>query len=271
MMKRSSLALAAFAAAAILANHCDADELADVKAAGKMICGVTGTIAPFGFQDGQSRAIVGYDVDVCAAVAKRLGVAPELKVVAVESRIPELAQGRVDVIAAQMGYSRERAEQIGYSDAYFVSRIMILVRADSGAKSIADLAGKKLSAVKGSSPERAMREQIPTAQILTFQDTPSAFLAVSQGKTVGMAASEVILAKLRQQAEAPLEFLERPLFLEYWGLGLRKNEPQFAAAVNEALKGIETSGELNAIWDKWFGPQTQLALKREFTIAPIPQ
>src|SRR5262249_10654723 len=155
-------------AATISANPCAADELADVKAAGKLVCGVTGTIAPFGFQDGQTRAIVGYDVDVCAGVAKRLGVAPELKVVSVEARIPELVQGRVDLIAAQMGYSRERAEQIGYSDTYFVSRIMILVRTDSGAKSIADLGEKKLSAVKGSSPERAMREQIPTAQILSF-------------------------------------------------------------------------------------------------------
>ena len=170
-----------------------------------------------------------------------------------------------------MGYSRERAEQIAYSETYFVSRVKIIVRADSGAKTIADLASKKMSAVKGSSPERAMREQIPTAQILTFQDVPSAFLAVGQGKTVGMAASEVILIKLRQQAEVPLEIIEKPLFLEYWGLGLRKGEPQFASAVNTALKSLDKSGEFNTVWDKWFGAQTQFPLKREFEVVPIPE
>jgi polar amino acid transport system substrate-binding protein len=271
-MKRSSLfALLGLAAAVPLPRAALADELADIRAAGSLLCGVTGTVTPFGFQDGQTRAIVGYDVDICAAVAKELGVKAELKVVAVESRIPELVQGRVDIIAAQMGYSRERAEQIGYSDTYFVSRVKIIVRADSGAKSIADLAGRKMSAVKGSSPERAMREQIPTAQILTFQDVPSAFLAVGQGKTVGMAASEVILIKLRQQAEVPLEILDKALFLEYWGLGLRKTEPQFAMAVSGALKSLEKSGEFTAIWDRWFGPQTQFPLKREFEVAPIPE
>jgi polar amino acid transport system substrate-binding protein len=128
-----------------------------------------------------------------------------------------------------------------------------------------------MSAVKGSSPERAMREQIPTAQILTFQDVPSAFLAMQQGKTVGMAASEVILVKLRQQAEVSLQILEKPLFLEYWGLGVRKSEPQFTAAVNTALNAIDQSGEFNTIWDRWFGPKTQFPLKREFKVAPIPQ
>lgn len=267
-MKRSCLLAGLFAAVAFLPRAALADEFADIKAAGKVICGVTGTIAPFGFQDGQTRAIIGYDVDICVAVAKQLGVKAELKIVAVESRIPELVQGRVDIIAAQMGYSKERAEQIGYSDTYFVSQVKLIVRKDSEAKSIADLAGKKMSAVKGSSPER---EQIPTAQILTFQDVPAAFLAMQQGKTVGMAASEVILVKLRQQVEVPLDILEKPLFLEYWGLGLRKSEPQFTAAVNTALDTLEQSGEFTAIWDRWFGASTQFPLKREFKVAPIPQ
>lgn len=86
-----------------------------------------------------------------------------------------------------------------------------------------------------------------------------------------MAASEVILVKLRQQAEVPLDILEKPLFLEYWGLGLRKSEPQFTAAVNTALNTLEQSGEFTAIWDRWFGGSTQFPLKREFKVTPIPQ
>ena len=91
-MKRSSLFAIAIAAA-LVPQLSRADELADIKAAGKLVCGVTGTVAPFGFQDGQTRAIVGYDVDICAAVAKELGVKAELKIVAVNRASPSSCKG----------------------------------------------------------------------------------------------------------------------------------------------------------------------------------
>lgn len=60
-----------------------------------------GTDEPFSFlKDPMSREIVGYDVDMCNAVAKSLGVKPVLKQLAVAARIPELQQGRVDLLAA---------------------------------------------------------------------------------------------------------------------------------------------------------------------------
>ncbi|WP_164139902.1 transporter substrate-binding domain-containing protein, partial [Stenotrophomonas maltophilia] len=68
------------------------------------------------------RQIVGYDVDICQKVAESLGVALELKPIAVEARIPELIQGRVDILAANLGYTPERAQQIDFSFSYFVSQ-----------------------------------------------------------------------------------------------------------------------------------------------------
>ena len=92
-----------------------ADELADVKARGKLVCGTLGTAEPFSFQDPKTREIVGYDIDICRKVAESLGVALEIKPMAVEARIPELIQGRVDILAANLGWSKERAQQIDYS------------------------------------------------------------------------------------------------------------------------------------------------------------
>jgi polar amino acid transport system substrate-binding protein len=257
-------------AAALATSAAHADLLSEVKSRGKMICGVSGSIPPFGFQDEKTREIVGYDVDICTAVAKQLGVAIELKLIATEARIPELARGGVDIVAAQMGYSRERAQQIDYSDTYLVSSVKIIVRHDTGITRYADLADKKMSAVKGSSPEIAIRNQIPTATILTFQDLPSAFLAVQQGKTVGLGSSEVILIKLSKQTDVATDILEQPLFLEYWGLGVRKGEPEFTGAVNDALHKLDASGEFGAIFDKWFGAGSPFPLKRNFKVTPIP-
>ncbi|MFE0752855.1 ABC transporter substrate-binding protein [Inquilinus sp. NPDC058860] len=246
-----------------------ADELADVKARGTLVCGTLGTAEPFSFQDPKTREIVGYDVDMCGKVAEALGVKLELKPIAVEARIPELLQGRVDILAANLGWSKERAQQIDYSYSYFVSQQKMLVAEDSGIESLDQLAGRKVSALKGSSSEQGVRREIPSAETVTFQDSSSAFLALVQGKVDGFCASELILVKLRKQAEDPLAIIDKSVFVEPWGLGIRKGEAAFKGEVDKALTALEASGEADRIFTRWFGPDTVYGLKRDFRIEEI--
>lgn len=57
--------------------------------------------------------------------------------------------------------------------------------------------------------------------------------------------------------------------LEYWGLGIKKGEPALLGAVNNALDGMEKSGEAQQIFDKWLGPNTIYQMHRDFRIGPI--
>lgn len=252
-----------------LAAH--ADQLSDIKARGKLVCGTLGTAEPFSFQDPRTREIVGYDIDMCRKVAESLGVALEVKPMAVEARIPELLQGRVDILAANLGWSKERAQQIDYSYSYFVSLQKVMVAADSGLTTLDQLAGKKVSALKGSSSEQGVRRVIPTAETVTFQDPSSAFLAVSQGKVDGFCASELILVKLRKQAEAssPMAIIAKPVFIEPWGLGIRKGETALKDQVNKTLAAMDASGEASRVFVKWFGASTVYDLKQDFKIEEI--
>ena len=83
--------------------------------------------------------------------------------------------------------------------------------------------------------------------------------------------SNGILVKLKKQAEKsePLEIIAKPLFVEPWGLGLRKGEPAFKEAVNKALSALDASGEADTIFTKWFGPSTVYDMKRDFKIDEI--
>ncbi|MBN8945389.1 MAG: ABC transporter substrate-binding protein [Rhizobiales bacterium] len=266
----SMLALgAALVAGATVAAQ--ADQLADIRARGKLICGTLGTAEPFSFQHPQTRQIVGYDVDICQKVAESLGVALELKPIAVEARIPELIQGRVDILAANLGYTPERAQQIDFSFSYFVSQQKIMVTRDSGLTTLEQLAGKKVTALKGSSSEQGVRRLIPTAETVTFQDTSAAFLALVQDKVDAFCASELILVKLRQQAQAtnPMVVIEKSLFVEPWGLGFRRGETAFRNHVNGVLAGLETSGEIDRIFTRWLGEGTVFNIRRDFKIEEI--
>lgn len=149
-MKTKLLSLAV-AAAILSTGAASADQLEDIKARGTLICGTLGTAEPFSFADPQTRQIVGYDIDLCQAIADDLGVKMEAKPISVEARIPELVQGRIDIVAGNLGYTPERAEQIDYTTSYFVSLQKLLVKEGSEFDTIDSLAESRISAPKGSS------------------------------------------------------------------------------------------------------------------------
>jgi polar amino acid transport system substrate-binding protein len=249
-----------------------ADQLADVKARGTLTCGILANLEPFGFQDPATREFTGYDVDFCNGVAKALGVKPELKAVSLEARIPELLQKRVDILAAGLGYTPDRAKQIGFSDAYFVSRSMVVAHSDAGYKTTQDLAGKRISVVRGGTISMFIAKSIPTATTVAFDDYPAAFLAFSQRKVDGFGTPEIALMrfKAKMDKEIPMILLPPPVGEELWGLGFRKDEDNFGKAVNAALQEMERSGDAQKIFDKWLGTGSAFKMGREFKIAPIP-
>lgn len=173
-----------------LGSTAQAHRLDEIKSRGTLVCATVTGIEPLAFQDPGTRQYVGFDIDTCNALAKRLGVSLEHKPVAVEARIPELTLGRVDVAAAALGYTKERATQIAFTDIQYQLPIRIMVSSASGIKTFAELAGKKVSANKGSTSEQFTRAKIPTAEVLTYQDSPSAFLALAQGKVQGLAIGQ---------------------------------------------------------------------------------
>ncbi|MEX3815338.1 ABC transporter substrate-binding protein [Paraburkholderia sp. BR13439] len=250
-----------------------ADQLADVKARGTLVCGVLSNLPPFGFQDPDSREIVGYDVDFCKGVAKQLGVKPELKVLSLDSRIPELTQGRVDILAAVLGYNPQRAQQIDFSKTYFVSQQVMAAKTNGPYKHRDDLAGKRISTIKGSSNIPVIQRVLPTAQLVSYDDGPSAFMAMVQNKVDGFVLSETLMRRFIEKLgpnAKEISVLVPAVGQEYWGLGLKKGEPKLQEAVNTALDNMEKSGESKQIFDKWLGDKSTLKMARSFKTDPIP-
>jgi len=267
-MKRIYLA-ALLATACILPAH--ADQLDQIKERGTLICGTLTSTEPLGYQDPDTRQTVGFDVDTCAALAKRLGVKLEHRGLSVEARIPELSLGRVDVVAAALGYTAERAKQIDFTASHYQVPIKLLVKAKSPIRTFADLSGKKISATKGSTPEYFARKVIPTATVMTFQDPPSAFMALQQNKVSALALSQPAGMRYVRETNGQIRFLDESLYWEPTALGIKKGETRLLEAVNQALAGMEKDGELDRMWNKWYGPQTKFDLPREKKLTPISQ
>ncbi len=272
-MIRTTLAVGAIVLSLLAAAPARADQLADIKGRGKLICATQGASEPFGFPDPQTREVVGYDVDFCRAIAKGLGVELEHKAISTEARIPELNLKRVDILVAALGYSSGRATQVDYSDQYYVSNQKILVRSGSGPATLAAFKDKKIAAVKGSSSAAVVSRVLRETTLLAFQDIASCYLALQQGKVSGMVAGELILARFAKQSQGTgeqVEMMAEPLFVERWGVGVRKGEPTLLEAINKILHDMDAAGEVQTIFDRWIGAKSPNGLVRSFKVEPIP-
>jgi len=263
--------VATLSALALTALPASADQIADIKAKGELVCGVLGTDEPFSYVDPGSREIVGYDVDLCNAVAKSLGVKPVLKQISVAARLPELQQGHVDLLAASLTHNKERESQIDFSLSTFITGQKAMVRKDSGITTLAQLDGKKILTVKGSTMETNIAAKIKNASVVSFDNSPQALLALEQGKGVAYVNDETsLVSNLVKLGPAAKDYTLVPQYLssEHLALGIRKGETGFRNQVNQVLTKMEADGDAQKLFDKWFGPNTKMKFPpRSFKIS----
>jgi polar amino acid transport system substrate-binding protein len=266
MITRRHLILTAVALSASLgAGLAHADQLADIKQKGQIVFGVLGTDEPNSFIDPKTRQLVGYEIDLATAVAKKIGVKPVFKQMAVAARIPELQQGHVDILAATLTHNKEREAQVDFALTHFVTGSKVMVRAGSGITALNQLAGKKVVTVRGGTQETNIRAAVPTAQVVTFENTQQAFQALRQGKGAAYVNDESsLLADYGKLGAAAKGFtiLAPSIGIEAIALGLRKGEKSLKNVVDATLRELEASGAAEQLFNKWYGPGTRANIAR---------
>jgi polar amino acid transport system substrate-binding protein len=272
MTLKSIATWAASLAVLALSPLAHADQLDTVKAAGELKCGVGFEYKPFSFtQDPKTRQLVGYDVDICNAVAAKIGVKPKLVPITGATRVTDLQSGRTDIALANLTNTPERAKLIDFSNNYFATDVKVMVPASSPIKSMADLKGTRMSGTSGSQLEIKVPKVVQGVDLKVMPSPANAYLALEQGKVESMAGDETTLIGLISGKRDQWRILNQPLDVEQIGIGVRKGEPRMLAAVNDTLTALEASGQAAQMFDHWFGKDSELKMKRDFTFAPYKQ
>ena len=249
-----------------------ADQWQDIQQRKELRCGTFADVPPFAAPDPKTCEMVGFDVDLCNALAKRLGVAAKITPLSVEARVPEVKMGRVDITVANLAYTLGRAEQIQFSDPYYLAKEMLAVKASDPAASKADFKGKRLASTKGSTSELSIK--MNGSEPVTFQDTGSAYMAVQQNKALGMVANTMTITKLVNQSKTggvELKMIAEPMAFQPIGVGMKKDEPALLAKINATLLEMDKAGEINQLWDKWLGPNTEFKMVRTDKVVPLSE
>jgi polar amino acid transport system substrate-binding protein len=245
-----------------------ASRLDMVKKRGVLVAGVKFDAPPFGFVDRKGRN-VGFDNDLARYLADKLGVKLKLVQVTSKTRIPLLINGHVDLLIATMTHKRKRDEAIDFSITYFLDGQKLLVKKGSGIKETADLAGKVVATVQGSTSEKNIAKAQSKARVLTFQEYPQAFLALKQGKADAVTTDSTILLGLKK-GDPQYEIVGEFFSSEPYGMGVPENDSQWRDYINFALMDWWNSGQYKKTYAKWFGPDSRYHMGLSFNMEVWP-
>ncbi|PZP97131.1 MAG: amino acid ABC transporter substrate-binding protein [Variovorax paradoxus] len=262
-MPISRIAAAALAFLALAAQAQEAT-LKKIKDSASITLGHRESSFGFSYNDGSSKP-VGYSIDICLrivdAIKAELGL-PKVEVkyqmVTSQNRIPLVVNGTVDIECGSTTNLVERQKQVAFSPDIFRYNVRMLVKADSGLRSIADLQGKNVVTTTGTTSFRLLREADKGRNLeitsMAGKDHADSFLLVESGRAHAFVLDDILLAGLVATAKNPKDFVisGESLRTENQALMYRRDEPALKAIVDRVVGGMMQSGEMETLYRQWF-------------------
>ncbi|MDI5929712.1 transporter substrate-binding domain-containing protein [Rhizobium leguminosarum] len=253
-MRKMMKLLAAAAVVGLVAGHALAeDTLAKIKEDGVIKIAIDLSVPPWSFKD-DSLNPTGSEVEAAKLLASDLGVKMEIVATNGANRIPYLMQKRADVIMSALSITDERKKTIAFSLPYSGNTTSVFAPKDMQIKSFADLSGKRVAVTRGTTNDNDITKNAPPdAEIVRFEDEATTMTSVvsNQVQLVAIAQSLVDLINKKN----PTANLEPKLELRTatMGVGMRKDDVELKAWVDDWVKKNLTNGKLQEIYKRFQG------------------
>lgn len=223
---------------------------------GKFVVGLEAGYAPFNWTqaddsngavkiDGNSEYAGGYDVEIAKRVAEGLGKELVIVKTAWDGLVPALQSGKIDGIIAGMSPTADRRKQIDFSDTYYTSELVLVVKnggAYENASTLADFDGAKITG-QLSTFHYSVLGQIEGAKVQTAMDDFGAMRVALESGVIDAYISERPEGISAQNANSNFKMIEIENAFETspedteTSVGLRKGS-QLTEEINEILAGI---------------------------------
>ncbi|MEA5578372.1 amino acid ABC transporter substrate-binding protein [Anabaena sp. UHCC 0451] len=225
-----------------------------VKNRGQLICGVSGELPGFSFV-GTDGKYNGIDVDVCRAVAAALFDNPdavEFRNLNAKERFTALQTGEIDLLSRNTSWTLSRDTSVGldFAPVVFYDGQAIMVRKNSGIKSLNDLKDKAICAQTGTTTEQNLADQMRKRSItykpVVFEDINITFATYAEGRCDGVTADRSALVSRRTTLPKPNEnvILDELLSSEPLAPAVAKGDPQWSNVVKWVVYSLIKAEEL---------------------------
>ena len=204
------------------------------------------TFPPYEFLRGQE--VVGIDVEICRAVARKLNRPFKAETVDFDSVIPAVISGKADLAAAGITVTEDRKKNVDFSIPYVKTGIVVIFKKASPFTDAAQLKGKKIGVQSGTTSETYVLEQLK--QEPERCKSPAEAVAALKAGRVDFVISDIDPAKNCVKGEADLA-LSDFITSEEYAVAIRKGQPELLKAIDETIAELKKSGQL-AKWIRQF-------------------
>lgn len=266
MLARTLLLVLALALAPALASaQAPEGRLLKIKNAKLVTIAYRTDAIPFSFEDDKKQP-TGYTIDLCrrvvASLEQQLGVQPiQIKWVPVttQTRFDAIAKGQADMECGSTTVTLSRMKQADFSSFTFVDSTGLLVKTASGAKGLADLSGKKIGVVTGTTNEKAVNQalkgQMVNATVVPLSNRDEGLAQLEGGQIDAFASDKVLLIGVATKAKdaKSLAMLDDDLSFEPYAIMLPRGDAALRLAVNTAIAQMFKGNAIIDVYSRWFG------------------
>ncbi len=264
-----SLAALALLAPLFAAPQVKAGETLDRVMRKKLMVQVTDQAYPPFSQIDDKGKVVGFDIDVAAEIAKRIGVDIEVQTPTWEIITAGKWQGRFDICVCSMTPTTERKEVLDFPAAYYEASAVIVTTGDNvTVTKAADLNDKRVGVEASTTYEKylqktlnidagkpvefpfeSVKEKPYESEVMAFQD-----LGIGDGKRLDAIVANFLTAREQvKKADGKFKIVGEPLFSELIWVSVDKGDPEWEAKIKEIVEAMKADGTLKQISEKWIG------------------
>ena len=232
------------------------DLLSEIQNRGYITVAMEGTWAPWTYHDEEGE-LVGFDVEVAAAVAEELGVEVRYEEGEWDGLLAGVESGRYDIMVNGVGYTEERAQAYDFSEPYCYNKTALIVRSDNDEiSSLEDLEGKTTCNSANSTYQFIAEEYGATVlDVETLDGTLEMVLAGPERADATLNAEASFLDYMKEHPDAELKIVDYYSELENVCIIMQKGESSdsLREAINGAIDKLREDGTLTELSNKYFG------------------
>ena len=230
-----------------------------VQTTGILRAGTSADYPPFAFRT-EEFALDGFDIAVINEVGRRLGVTVALDDMAFEGLSWALQLEQVDVAIAALSITPERLAEIDFSEPYFVSTDATLAKADANVQQITaveQMAPFRIGVQRATVYSNWLNETLidtglmAPSQLVEYEDISFAVRDLREGR-IDLVVLDLAPAQVAFN-QGGVKLVGQGLNIQYFGIGMPKEEPTLLSQINGALASMKADGTLDVLVEEFMG------------------
>jgi polar amino acid transport system substrate-binding protein len=236
-----------------------------IKRLGVFNAGVRSDFAPIGSVDDSGNPI-GFGPALTKIFADKMGVRVKYTIVTSASRIPLVQNGGIDADIGLTTPTKQRNEQIDFTTPYIWDSVAMLVKKGASLE-LADYAPpRKIATTQGSSIVDYVKEKLPNAVLVLFQNPSDAAAAFIQGKADAYASNRYAVRAIAQ--EHPEYVVSKTIALDPIAIGVHQDDSKWLNWLNFTMQEMWKVGDYQKLYEKWFGDPPEWQIWSHYRLQP---